>query len=486
MLIKRQFYLAFAAIVAALLVTVALLLSMHWRIEQSEQTRAWANRVMKSVFDCSVLGSESILQDNPRARDQYAIAAKNLQKLLDDAPGQRVVAAPVAELRANKARLDRLLLESMRLPQATIALEDLELQTMMVSQWLFQARTLVEAAQGMRGAASNESRQLRNLSLWVGLGTIALIALVTGGIFWRSYRTLVSPLQQLSEGARRVGAGDLAHRLPVPRRDEIGVAAESFNLMTRQLSERQAQIDEKLRDLEAFSYSVAHDLKGPLRSVVGFGALLESEHKEQLGDEGRRYVQRMRDASLRMSTLIDDLLEYGQLTHRRVDIQAVDLQTICSELMAEMRNEIAAAHASIRSPSESHIVFGNEFLLKQTFRNLIANGMKFVRPGSPAEIDIRAKSDGDGWTTVEVIDNGIGIAPEFHEKIFALFHRLHEHTRYPGTGIGLAVVQKSIERLGGHVGVRSEVGKGSAFWLKLRTASVHTPEQLERARLIDR
>jgi signal transduction histidine kinase len=469
MLIKRKFYLAFAAIVAALLVTVALLLSMHSRIEESEETRAWANRVVTAVFDCSVLGSESILQDNPRAREQYGIAARNLNHILDQAPKQESLADEIAEVRAKKIRLDALLQDSIRLPAVAAALEDFELQTMLVTQWMLQTRALVESAQTMRRAAADESRRLRNVSLRVGMAGISLIALVSGTIFWRSYRTLVSPLQDLSEGARRVGAGDLAYRLAAPRRDEIGMAAENFNSMTRQLSERQTQLDEKLRDLEAFCYSVAHDLKGPLRSVVGFGSLLETEFKERLGDDGRHYVERMREASLRMSALIDDLLEFGQLTHRRVEIGPVDLQAVCFELASEMRTEIASAKAKVICPSERRMVFGNDFLLKQALRNLIANGMKFVRPGAAAEIELRARAGSDGWTTFEVVDNGIGIAPEFHEKIFGLFHRLHEHTKYPGTGVGLAVVQKSIERLGGQVGVKSEAGQGSVFWFKLRT-----------------
>jgi signal transduction histidine kinase len=472
-LIKRQFYFAFAAVVASLAAATAMLVYMQARLQRMEEIRAWASQVVKTVFDCNVLGSESILQDNARAREQYRIAARNLVLLLDDAPNYPGVAPIANDIRANKMRLDTLLHNFENKPRTPVEMlrEGFELQTMVVSQWMVQTRALLDSAQQMRRIAATETARLRNLSLWVDLGALAMVGLVAGWVFWKSYRTLVTPLEHLSEGARRVGAGDLTYRLEVPSRNEIGQAADNFNVMTEQLRARQAELNEKLRDLEAFCYSVAHDLKAPLRSVAGFGDLLSEEYKEKLDDEGRGYVERMRAGVTRMSALIDDLLKFGQLTHQRVELTDVFVRKICEEAVGEMKDEIARANGTVCFEGDDQMAHGNAFLVKQVVTNLIGNALKFVRPDAAPIVKITLRKE-RAWVALEVEDNGIGIPEEFHKKIFGLFHRLHDYRAYPGTGIGLAIVQKSVERMNGKVELRSAAGQGTTFTIKLRAALV--------------
>jgi signal transduction histidine kinase len=468
-LIKRQFHFAFAAVIASLAAAMLMMLFMHVRLQRMEEIRAWANDVVRTVFDCNVLGTESILQDNPRAREQYRISAHNLMALLDRAPDFKGVASMAGDIRANKKRLDGLLHAFEDKPRTPMEMlrEGSDLQTMIVSQWMVQTRGLLDSAQQMRGYAARETARLRTISMWVDVAALVLVGLVAGWVFWRSYRTLVAPLEHLSEGARRVGAGDLTHRLEVPHLNEIGQAAENFNRMTEQLSERDAQLKEKLRDLEAFCYSVAHDLKAPLRSVAGFGDLLGSEYKEALGEEGLGYIARMRTASLRMSALIDDLLKFGKLTHERVELTALPLKTVCEELLAEFKDEVAHANGTICLEIADETAHGNAFLLKQALANLVGNALKFVRPGTPPLIRISARRE-KGWVLLEISDNGIGIPEEYHQKIFGLFHRLHDYRDYPGTGIGLAIVQKSVERMGGKIDLQSVPGNGTTFSIRLR------------------
>jgi len=472
-LIKRQFYYAFAAVLASLIAAMAMMIFMHVRLQQMERARVWSNEVVKTAFDCNVLGTETILQDNERAREQYRIAARNLMLLLDKMPEIRGAAPLATEIRATKRRLDALLHNFENKPETPLQMlrEGFELQTMVASQWMVQTRDLLDSAQKMRAFAATETARLREISLWVDMTALAMVAFVAGWVFWRSYRTLVTPLQELSEGARRVGAGDLNHRLASPANNEIGQAAENFNRMTEQLSEREAELNEKLRDLEAFCYSVAHDLKAPLRSVAGFGDLLRSEYKEALGEEGRGYIERMQAGSLRMSALIDDLLKFGQLTHQRVDMSTISVKSVCEEVVAQMKDQIAAANATVRLEVGDESAQGNAFLLNQALTNLIGNGLKFVRKETPPLITIRAHKE-RAWVIIEVEDNGIGIAEEFHKKVFGLFHRLHDYRDYPGTGIGLAIVQKSVERMGGRIELESTLGKGTTFSIRLRAALV--------------
>ncbi|HUS36141.1 MAG TPA: ATP-binding protein [Verrucomicrobiae bacterium] len=473
MLIKRQFYFAFAAVILALIAATAILVFMHMRLQRMEEIRAWSNEVVKAAFDCNVLGTESILQDSDRAQEQYRIAARNLMTLLDRTPNFKGVGPMAADLRASKKRLDALLHNFEDKPRASpdMLREGYELQTMVVSQWMVQTRALLDAAQQMRSYAARETARIRRVSLWADVAALSVIALVSGWVFWRSYRTLVNPLQQLSEGARRVGEGDLNHRLDTPYDNEIGQAAANFNRMTEQLGERDAQLNEKLRDLEAFCYSVAHDLKAPLRSVAGFGDLLRAEYKDALGEEGLGYVERMRAGSLRMAALIDDLLKFGQLTHQRVEITMLPLKPVCEELVNEIKDEVARANGSVQLEIGDEAVQANAFLLKQAVTNLIGNALKFVKKETPPVIKITARKE-RGWVELSVEDNGIGIPEEFHNKIFGLFHRLHEYRDYPGTGVGLAIVQKSVERMGGRVTLQSAAGKGTTFSIRLRAALV--------------
>ena len=452
---------------------MGMMIFMHIRLQQMERARAWANQVVKTAFDCNVLGTETILQNNERAREQYRIAARNLMLLLDDMPEIRGAGPLVIEIRATKRRLDALLHNFENKPDTPLQMlrEGFELQTMVVSQWMVQTRGLLDSAQKMRVFAARETERLREISLWMDMTALAMVAFVAGWVFWRSYRTLVTPLQELSEGARRVGAGDLNHRLVTQENNEIGQAAESFNQMTEQLSEREAELNEKLRDLEAFCYSVAHDLKAPLRSVAGFGDLLRSEYKDVLGEEGRGYIERMQAGSLRMSALIDDLLKFGQLTHQRVEMSTISVKNVCEEVVSQMKDQIAAADGEVRLDIADESAQGNAFLLNQALTNLVGNGLKFVRKGMPPVITMRARKE-RGWVIIQVEDNGIGIAEEFHKKVFGLFHRLHDYRDYPGTGIGLAIVQKSVERMGGRIELKSTPQKGTTFSIRLRAALV--------------
>lgn len=476
MLIQRQFRLAYAAVLASILVALGALLFMHARLQKIEDVRSWANEVVKHVLDCNILGSESILQENARAREQYVAAAAALNRTLGSAPDYHFINESLPEIAAGKRRVDALLRDFSIRPAAASGMsrEDFELQTMLATQWMLQTRALLESAMSLRERAAAHSRRIQHISLWTGSAAIFCVAIVSGLIFIKSYKNLVAPLHLLSENAQKIGAGDLSAKVEIHHRNELGMVAQSFNAMVEQLRARQAEVDEKLRDLEAFSYSVAHDLKAPLRSVVGYGGILASEYAQQLDDEGKAYIKSMQASSLRMSGLIDDLLAFGQLTHRRVEIKAVALQPLCRQLIADLTAEIAAQDATVEYLGANPILAANETLLKQALQNLISNAIKFVAKGTRPLVQIQTRPDGD-YTVIEIIDNGIGIAPEHQQKIFRLFHRLHSQTEYSGTGIGLAIVQKSIERLRGTVGITSKPTGGSAFWIRLPNADASLP-----------
>lgn len=472
MLIHRQFRLAFGAIVFAIVAALFIVAAAHGHMRRVEELRSWSHQVMRAVFDSNLLGSESILQENSRAIEQFASVSRELERLLAAPPPGHLIDEHVAALRSRKNRLDSLIADFAVKPDEPSAAprEEFELQTMLATQWMLQTRELLDAAYDLRAYAVQRSEDLRGGIVFINLLAVLLVACICGAIFWRLNRTLIRPLHDLSEAARRIGAGELDSCVPVESKNEIGMVAENFNAMAAQLRARQAELDEKLRDLEAFSYSVAHDLKAPLRSVAGYCGVLEADYRDRIDDEGRDCLDRIRLGCARMSALIDDLLEFGQLTHKSIEIRPVSIDSIFGQLIVEMEPEIRARNGEVEYKGGPAKALGNEVVLKQALRNLISNGLKFVPEGVPPRVVVSAKR-ADGWLRIEVADNGIGIPLEHQKRIFGLFQRLHTQKEYPGTGVGLAIVQKSVERLQGEAGVDSAPGQGSVFWIALRPSA---------------
>jgi len=229
------------------------------------------------------------------------------------------------------------------------------------------------------------------------------------------------------------------------------------------------QLQEVNADLEAFAYSVSHDLRAPLRSIKGFAEILAEDYGAQLDAEGRRYLRRVIDASQRMDRLIVDLLSYSRLVRREITIRPVDLGDIVEQVLLVLSEDIREKGAEIHVQKSLPVVQGQPSILEQVLLNLVHNALKFVAPGVRPQVHITAEKR-DGWARLWVEDNGIGIANKHQQRIFQVFERLHHRDQYPGNGIGLATVKKGVERLGGRVGVVSEEGKGSRFWLELPLA----------------
>ncbi|GAB6064357.1 ATP-binding protein [Deferrisoma palaeochoriense] len=230
----------------------------------------------------------------------------------------------------------------------------------------------------------------------------------------------------------------------------------------RLLAERLQQANQ---ELEAFTYTVSHDLRAPLRAMEGFAQALLEDCGEGLGDEGSEYAGRIVRAARSMDRLVRDLLEYSRLAREELRLEEVDL----GAAVVEALEEFDRPDAVIRVEGPLPLVRGHRRMVVRAVGNLVGNALKFVPEGRRPEVTIRAEEQG-GRVRLWVEDNGIGIPPEDQERIFGLFLRLHGPEAYPGTGLGLAIVRKAAERMGGRAGVVSEPGKGSRFWIELSAA----------------
>ncbi len=239
--------------------------------------------------------------------------------------------------------------------------------------------------------------------------------------------------------------------------------------LERRVTERTAGLAEANRELDAFAHTVSHDLRAPIRAMRGYAAALEEDVGEALGVEGRQYVERIDAAAGRMDALVEDILAYSRLAREDIRTGRVDLEAVVDAALEAIGSAAVAepgAAVEVRRPMPA--VRAQAAMLRQAVQNLLANALKFTEPGRAPVVRVWSELGADGATVrLWVEDEGIGIAPTHQERIFVPFERLHGRETYPGTGIGLAIVSRVAERLGGACGVYSRPGGGSRFWIDL-------------------
>ena len=247
---------------------------------------------------------------------------------------------------------------------------------------------------------------------------------------------------------------------------DITATRSQVDDLERQVAERTFALQQSVSELEAFSYTLVHDIRAPLRSISSFADILALDHAHQLDAEGRAHIARIQRSAVRMDQLIVDILDYSQLSRRKPDLRTIDVGDTVRELLRS-QPEFHPERADIIIEGTLPKVLGNGALLAQCFTNLLHNAIKFVAPGVKPRIRISTHL-GSGIARVNVTDNGIGIPADATARIFEPFRREHPH--YDGTGIGLAIVRKVVEQMSGRVGVDSQVGRGSTFWVDLPLA----------------
>ncbi|MGI0072041.1 MAG: sensor histidine kinase [Thermoplasmata archaeon] len=269
----------------------------------------------------------------------------------------------------------------------------------------------------------------------------------------------------LGQGGRRVPL-----RLSARRGDDHG--APVYALYLQDLAEREALVNalalraaelaRSNRDLEQFAYVASHDLQEPLRMVGSYTQLVHQRYEGQLDADGREYLQFAHDGVLRMQEMIDDLLTFARLGSRGQPFAAISLDRIGEQALTNLEVAVRTRKAQVQV-DPLPVIQGDRVQLVQLFQNLIGNALKFCKSDVP-RVRVRVADSGSEWT-VTVSDNGIGISPEFQEKVFQIFQRLHTREEYPGSGIGLSICRRVVERHGGRIWVESTgtPGEGTAF-----------------------
>ncbi|MBK1724630.1 sensor histidine kinase [Thiocystis violacea] len=425
----------------------------QWRVEQ--------NRLLQRLDGVS-----------PFSSDGWALRVRLMQRVTE------VLPPLVDELRASRTQ---------RVPHAE-DLVDIRLRRLLTTQadmandvhWLMTDSGYHMQAQGRQ----------RNVILQLLLALFALVSAASG---WWLYVATVRPLIRLRQSTLQLKDGDLSVRTEVSSRDEIGELALSFNHMAETLQktlasrvelEREIRMRRELaahrrivlaelkrsnQELANFAYVASHDLQEPLRVVSGFLQLIDQRYRDRLDDKGRNWIALAVDGAQRMYGLIEDLLRYSRVSTRNESFTEVDLADIMARVREDLAEAIAEAGAEVQvQPLPKIRAVSSQ--MRQLLQNLVANAVKFAQPGRPPLIRIGAKrleigetaTLAPGWR-LSVTDNGIGIEPAYNERIFQVFQRLHTHEEYPGSGIGLAICKKIVERHGGTITVESAPGEGARF-----------------------
>ncbi|MBC8009202.1 MAG: PAS domain-containing protein, partial [Burkholderiales bacterium] len=230
---------------------------------------------------------------------------------------------------------------------------------------------------------------------------------------------------------------------------------------------RTARLEEVNAELEAFTSSASHDLRVPLHHIQSFADAILEDGAMTLSPEGHANMRMIQVASRRMDRLIVDLLAYSRLSHAEIQIGPIDLERMVEQVLFDLKVTVTAANAVIEVAHPLPTVAADGTGLRQVLTNLLANALKFVAPGRRPTVMIRAERRA-GRVRLWIQDNGIGIDASQHDAIFKIFHRLHGNRQYEGTGIGLSLVKRAMQRMGGDCGVESETGSGSRFWVEFR------------------
>jgi signal transduction histidine kinase len=277
-----------------------------------------------------------------------------------------------------------------------------------------------------------------------------------------------SALAASLDEARRAAQAEVAARKEVEQalreaRDELARANADLEIRVR---ERTLKLEESVRELEAFSYTVSHDLRAPLRAMYGYADVLLKDAGARLSAEERGYLNRIGLAGRRLDRMIQDVLHYSRISQAEITLAPIALDRVVQAVIAEypmLRN--SATHVEVRPPLGE--VLGHEMLLSQCIANLLLNAVKFVAPGVDPYVQVYTERRGS-IIRLWIVDNGIGIETQHMNRLFGMFERIHPSSSFEGNGIGLAIVKRAVHRLGGDVGVESVAGTGSRFWLDLQ------------------
>ena len=507
-----------AGLVSAAVVTVIgfVLLTATQQLRRELADEEAAVEILRAVSDVRYLTLEYVLRHEERSEAQWRLRHTSLSMLLSGmslftSPEEQAIKDGLARTHENiEILFDQLVVnqrDHRRGAENGAVLE--ELAARLTGQILNKVQAMIsdvvtlseQSRVGVRDA------QQRTVFAVVMFGGIAVVFVAT--MLYLILGSVTRPLAKLHEGTAVIGAGNLDFRLDVVTQDEIGDLARAFDGMTAKLKgttvsrDELVKVNEALRfelvrrqraeadlgrheeeltranhalemsnlDLKRFAYVASHDLQTPLRSISGFVQLIRSEYAGRLDAQADDWIQRTVHATQILQTSIQDLLAYSRVDAEPHPFVQVSFRAIFDDAVLLLRAPIEDSAARVTC-GELPTLMGDRSQLTQLMQNLIGNALKYR--GDAPDVHVSAQRNDTEWV-FSVRDNGIGIDPRYHERIFEIFQRLHNQQQYPGSGIGLAVCRRVVHRHGGRIWVESEPGSGSIFYFTIPERKVGDP-----------
>ena len=480
--------LASGTVLAAIGLIAVAIAWTYTQVEDANRQREQAGGIARALSELRLVTFE--YRDNrlERARAQWRATSERLDRLIANntfsGPAQNEIVSDFHERRTLARNLFAELSSSATAKHGDRPGDESRqpFESQLFSRLVIIQQDNLAGAYRLTELAAERINVAQQRILTVILAGLALIALINFGASWLIRRDILDPIVKLQRATREVALGNWDYEIGIAGGDEIGALADNFESMVRALRDAFAKIERTNQDLavvnqelEAFSYSVSHDLRAPLRSMDGFSLELIEDYDDKLDAEGRDALARIRAASQRMGTLIDDLLRLSQVTRAELTITRVDLSAFAREIAATLeREQPGRAVQWAIEPGLS--VRADAPLMRIVLQNLLANAWKFTGRTEAPVIRVGALQR-DGQTEYFVADNGVGFDMRYADRLFGEFQRLHHAEDFPGTGIGLAIVQRIIRRHEGGIRAEAKEGEGAAFFFNVKESAYGSDEQ---------
>ncbi len=476
--------------VAVFAVATAVVFASFRQVEEALRVEDAAAEVARGAFELSILTGDYLLGQGERPRLQWLKKHASLGRLLADTDDRALTG--FATVRRDHATLgglfDRLVDVEVRRGKGIAEDVAAQLERRLAIQLSSTSQSLFLGAERMarfgdKGVAAH-TETVQAVLMIVGGGALVLLVVLSSLLA----RRISHALNLIETGIGAYARGELDHRIEVRGQDEIAAVASALNQMAGNLREATTRLVESRdglakevvkrewaerelalkndslarsnQDLQQFAYVASHDLQEPLRAVSSYCDLLQKRYLDALDDRGRKYVSQALDGALRMSRMIDALLSFSRVTTSGGAFEPVDAADLLDQALSNLDSAIQEGGANVvKGPLPTVVADGPQIM--RLFQNLVGNAIKFRNETAP-EVHVTANRMDDAWE-FSVRDNGIGIDPEYADRIFVIFQRLHGRDDYPGSGIGLAICKRIVERHGGAIRVASEPGGGADF-----------------------
>ena len=482
--IKNKLYISAGISIVLVVALVSVVLVTSGRIAEENKKHQLLMDVYESVSELDIVTYDYLLHREERMEHQWNMKHDSLGEILDglaEEEGLKSIRADYATLGNLFSQITANYEEGQKYIREGASQEKIDaitgLEERLVAQLLITSHSIITDASRLAEEAHTEATEAQRVAANLTLTSMIILAITVTTSSLLIARSISKPLTRLADYSRRVGEGEYTADIEIKGKDEVASVASDVKSMVGQLQKHREHLEELVeertseltavnKELEAFSYSVSHDLRAPLRSIDGFSQILIEDYPDKLDEQGKDYLNRVRSASQRMAQLIDDMLKLSRVTRSEMRRETVDLSALAQSIVEELQETQPERQVDF-AIAPGLTSNGDSQLLRQLMENLLSNAWKFTGHHPQARIEFGA-TQVDGKEAFFVRDNGVGFDMAYADKLFGVFQRLHSQEEFPGTGVGLATVQRIAHRHGGQVRAEGKVEEGATFYFTLK------------------